>query len=86
MFPKARAAASRALELDPDAGGAYAALGQVLCWEHRWAEAERVYRHALEVAPTDPTVHQWYGLMLAYVGRTHEAAVQTGEASRLDPL
>jgi Tfp pilus assembly protein PilF len=38
------------------------------------------------VAPTDPTVHQWYGLMLAYVGRTHEAAVQTGEASRLDPL
>jgi len=86
MFPKARAAALRALDLDPNAGAAYAALGQALAWEHAWAEAERAYRRALELAPENPTVHQWYALLLAYVGRAREAAVHTGHASRLDPL
>jgi tetratricopeptide (TPR) repeat protein len=86
MFPKARAAALRALELDSTQGGAYAALGQVLSWEHVWAKAEQAYRRGLEFSPSDPTVHQWYGLLLAYLGRAHEAAVHTGHASRLDPL
>jgi tetratricopeptide (TPR) repeat protein len=31
-------------------------------------------------------VHQWYALLLSYVGRAHEAAVHTGHASQLDPL
>lgn len=86
MFPKARAAALRALELDPHAGAAYAALGQALAWEHAWTDAERAYRRALELAPRNPTVHQWYALLLAYVGRAKEAALHTGHASQLDPL
>jgi DNA-binding SARP family transcriptional activator/tetratricopeptide (TPR) repeat protein len=86
MFPKARAAALRALELDPSAGEAYAALGQSLAWQHEWGEAEKVYQRALALAPNDATVHQWYALLLSYVGRAHEAAVHTGHASQLDPL
>ena len=86
MFPKARAAALRALELDPTAGEAYAALGQVLASEHRWVDAEKAYRRGIELAPNNATLHQWYGLLLAYVGRAHEAAVQTAQASSLDPL
>jgi serine/threonine-protein kinase len=86
MFPKAKAAASRALELDSSAGEAYAALGQALAWQHQWTESENAYRRAIALVPNDATVHQWYALMLAYVGRAHEAAIHTGYASRLDPL
>lgn len=86
MFPKARAAALRAIALDPTAGDAYAPLGQALAWQHAWADAEAAYRRALELAPEDATAHQWYALLLAYLGRAREAAVHTGHASRLDPL
>ena len=86
MFPKARAAARRALELDPRIGGAHAALGQALAADREWAEAERAYRRALELDPGNATVHQWYGLLLAYLGRSREAAEHTGHAARLDPL
>jgi DNA-binding SARP family transcriptional activator len=85
-FPKARAAALRALELDPRDGEAYAALGQVLAAAHSWAKADEAYRHALQLSPNNPTVHQWYALLFAYLGRAHEAAVHTADASRLDPL
>ena len=86
MFPKARAAALRALELDPQAGDAYAALGQALAWEHEWARSEAAYSQAIRLMPGDATAHQWYALLLAYLGRAREAAVHTGHASRLDPL
>jgi DNA-binding SARP family transcriptional activator/tetratricopeptide (TPR) repeat protein len=86
MFPKARAAALHALELDPAAGEAYAALGQALAWRHAWNEAEQAYLRALELRPEDATAHQWYALLLAYLGRVPEAVRHTGHASRLEPL
>jgi len=86
MFPKAGAAAQKALELDPSAGEAYAVLGQSLAWQHEWVRSEQAYRRAIALVPNNPTAHQWYALLLAYVGRPHEAALQTGIASRLDPL
>lgn len=86
VLPKAHQAALRAIQLDPSDGEAYAALGQVLAYQHAWSEAEHAYHRGLELAPDNATLHQWYALMLAYIGRAHEAAVQTREASRLDPL
>jgi DNA-binding SARP family transcriptional activator/Flp pilus assembly protein TadD len=86
MFPKARAAAQRAIALDSATGEAYAALGQALAWQHSWTEAETAYKRAIELAPEDATAHQWYALLLAYLGRAREAVVHTGHASQLDPL
>lgn len=86
MFPKARGAAERALTLDASAGEAYSALGQSLAWQHEWARAEDAYLRAITLVPGDATTHQWYALLLAYIGRAHEAAAQTTIASRLDPL
>ncbi|HJU74040.1 MAG TPA: tetratricopeptide repeat protein [Gemmatimonadaceae bacterium] len=86
MFPKARAAALRAIEFDSGAGEAYAALGQALAWQHEWKEAETAYRRAIALAPDDATVRQWYALLLAYAGRIDEAVLQTRDASSLDPL
>jgi DNA-binding SARP family transcriptional activator/Tfp pilus assembly protein PilF len=83
---KARAAAQRAIALDATSGDAYAALGQAFAWEHAWADAEVAYRRALELTPRDATAHQWYALLLAYLGRTQEAVVHTEHASELDPL
>ena len=86
MFPKARAAALRAIALDSAPGEAYAALGQALAWQHSWAEAEAAYQQAVKLEPQDATAHQWYALLLAYLGRAREAAMHTGQASQLDPL
>ena len=87
MFSKARAAALRSIALDSTAGGdAYAALGQALAWQHEWTQSEAAYQRALELSPADDTAHQWYALLLAYLGRAREAAVHTGHASQLDPL
>ena len=86
MFPKARAAALRAIALDSAPGEAYAALGQALAWQHSWAEAEAAYQQAVRLEPQDATAHQWYALLLAYLGRAREAAMHTGRASQLDPL
>jgi tetratricopeptide (TPR) repeat protein len=86
MFPKARAAALRAIELDSAAGDAYAALGQSLAWQHDWTGAEAAYTRALKLSPGDATAHQWYALLLAYLGRAREAAIHTSHASRIDPL
>lgn len=85
-FPKAKVAAYRALELEPRDGDAYAALGQALAWEHRWVEAESVYRRGTSLAPENATLHQWYGLLEAYLGRSHLATTETAIAARLDPL
>lgn len=85
-FPKGKAAALRALALDPAMGEAHAALGVALQWEKRWAEAEQSFVRALRYAPEYATGHQWYALLLTILGRREEAAVHGGHAAELDPL
>lgn len=87
MYAKARLAALRAIALDPrSAGEAYAALGHALAGARAWSDAERAFQQAVRLAPGNPTVHQWYALFLAYMGRAREAAAHTARASALDPL
>jgi Flp pilus assembly protein TadD len=53
-------------------------------WE--WAESDRAYRRALELAPDDPEASQQYAEMLAGMGRTEEAIPYARRAAELDPL
>jgi DNA-binding SARP family transcriptional activator/Flp pilus assembly protein TadD len=85
-FPKGRAAAQRALLLDPTHGQAYAALGKALQWDHRWAEADEALRRAVELVPNSATGHQWYALLLTILGRMDEAVTHARHAAELDPL
>lgn len=82
-FPKAKAAAERALTLDPNLPGAHRALGFILYWwEGKPAEAGRAFRRALELDPSSAQSHFWYGNILADNGQ-HVAAQKELNAARL---
>lgn len=84
---KARAAATKALQIDETLAQAHAALAVVL-WGYDWSfeEANREFRRAIELDPNYATAHQWYGENLAMMGRFDEAIVQFKRAIDLDPL
>jgi serine/threonine-protein kinase len=86
-FPKAKSAARRALEFDSTLAEAHASMAHIhFEFDHDWDAAEREYRRAIELDPTYPTAHHWYGGFLSAMGR-HEEALQHAETARaLDPL
>ena len=84
---KARAAVSRALEIDPDQAEAHAALGLVAFYfEWDWAGAETELRRALELNPGSRTVQGHYGWFLTAMGRLDEGLAHCKKAAELDPL
>jgi len=86
-FPKAKAAAIRALELDSAIAEPHATLGFVaMYYDWDWMVAEREYRRALEVNDRYATAHEWFGLFLAAMGRFTEAQAAERRALALDPL
>lgn len=87
FFPKAKAAAARALELDETLAEAHASLGFVMLnYDWNWAGAEVAFRRAIELNPTYAPAHHWYGTYLLRAGRTSEAILAAKEAQQLDPL
>ncbi|MDQ3907644.1 MAG: hypothetical protein M3268_04790 [Acidobacteriota bacterium] len=87
-FPKSKAAALRALELDDSIAEAHTALGRYYnYWEWNRAEAEREYRRAIELKPNYATAHHWLGTdTLAQLKRFDEAIAEAKLAEELDPL
>ena len=88
VIEKARAAALRALALDPGIAEAEASLGLIKgLHDWNWAEAERHYLRAIELNPGYATSFHWYSLdHLALLGRFDEALVNIERAIQLDPL
>ncbi len=86
-MPKARAAASRALEIDSDLGEAHASLGLVLwLYDFDRGAAERQFRRAMDLNPSYATAYQWLAEMFAELGRAEEALREIQRARDLDPL
>jgi serine/threonine protein kinase len=86
-FPKSKAAARKALELDKTLCEAHASLGfvrSVFDWE--WARAEKDFKRAIKLNPDYATSYEWYGLYLSYMGRHEEAIAAAKRAQDLDPL
>jgi serine/threonine protein kinase/Tfp pilus assembly protein PilF len=87
VFPKAKAAALKALEIDESLGEAHAALANIgFYYEWNWANAEREYKRAIELSPNYATAHHWYGESLAGLGRFDESFTEYNRALELDPL
>ena len=83
----AKAAASRALEIDDTIAEAHAALGMIrMTSEWNWAGAEQSFGCAIELAPDYATARNWCANYLAAQGRFDEAVREAAEAVRLDPL
>jgi len=87
VFPKARAAALKALEFDEELAEAYNALAAIKkYYDWDWQGAEREHKRAIELNPNYPTAHQWYAEFLAAMGRFDEAIAEVKRAQELDPL
>jgi TolB-like protein/DNA-binding winged helix-turn-helix (wHTH) protein/Tfp pilus assembly protein PilF len=87
VFPKAKAAALKAVELNDSLAEAHAALGFVLFYgDWDWTGAERELRRAIELNPSYPTSHHWYAEYLSSMGRHDEAVAEVRHAEELDPL
>ncbi len=86
-LPKAKAAATRALELDETLGEAHAALGYAGFFsDWNWANAEREFRRAIELNPNSAISHAVYSEILGTQERFDESVAEGERAQKLDPL
>jgi eukaryotic-like serine/threonine-protein kinase len=86
-FPKARAAAERALEIDSTLGQAHTSLAYIKHhYEWDWVGAEKEYHQAISLNPRDPNTHHWYSHYLVGMGRFQKSLAESRLALKLDPL
>ena len=86
-FPKAKASAKRALELDETLGEAHIPLAVALYrFDWSFSEAEGEFQRAIELNPNYATAHQFYGEYLAAVGHFEKGIAELKRAQELDPL
>ena len=87
-YPKAKAAARKALELDATLAHPHAVLGEIEIeydWDFAGGEAE--YKKAFELDPNDATAHQFYSYDIGTIGGREQAALaEANLAHQLDPL
>src|SRR5579872_250012 len=86
-FPKAKAAAMKALELDSTLGEAHNSLAFVLDgFDWDFDSAGKEFRQAIQLNPGYATAHHWYAWHLSLLGRYDEAIAEMRKAENLDPL
>ncbi len=83
----AKAAALRAVQLDPKLAEAHTALALIReNYYLDWQTAELEYQKAIALNPSYATAHQWYAECLMWQGRFEEALKESDQARELDPL
>jgi TolB-like protein/DNA-binding winged helix-turn-helix (wHTH) protein/Flp pilus assembly protein TadD len=86
-YPKGKAAALRALELDSSLAEAHASLGVVhrdFDWD--WPGADSEFQRAIELNPNSVEAHHWRGTLLSMLSRPAEAIEEKNHALAIDPL
>jgi len=98
VFPKAKQAALRSMQLDSALPSAHPALAYELTWERDFVRADSEFHKAVALDPTyatakaiaaDPTyamAHQWYAILLMILGQRPEAAVASPRAPNPNPF
>jgi tetratricopeptide (TPR) repeat protein len=85
-YPRALAAAQKAVELDDSSAGAHTSLAfSTYYWNWDPVTAEREYKRALELDPNFVQGHHWYATFLLTSARYAEALDQIEQARKLDP-
>jgi serine/threonine protein kinase len=86
-YSRAKAAAKKALEIDPELAEAYASIGWIAMWyDWDWPAAERHFLKAIQMKPDYAIAHNWYGNCLWCTGRFDESIQEKQEARELEPL
>jgi len=85
-YPRALAAAKKAVELDPRSSEAHASIA-FASFYGMWdaATADREFRRAIELNPNNAVAHHWYATYLACLSRYSEALAKIERAQALDP-
>ncbi|MGH3119350.1 MAG: TPR end-of-group domain-containing protein [Gaiellales bacterium] len=87
LFSKAKAAARRALEIDPtlqEAEAALAIVTAILDWD--WDAADETFQRAMKRKPAYWLTHTHYAMTLAARGRFEEAVAEVRRGQALEPL
>jgi TolB-like protein/DNA-binding winged helix-turn-helix (wHTH) protein len=86
-FPRAKAAAAKALELDDSLADAHTSLAFALdlySWD--WKAAEKEYKLAIKLNPGYATAHHWYAWHLMVMGQKNAGIIELRKAESVDPL
>lgn len=87
VFPLAKDAALKAIEIDNSLSEAHTSLAYVkLYYDWDWAAAEQEYKKAIELNPNYATPHHGYTYLLISSGRTEAALAEIRKAEEIDPL
>lgn len=85
-FSHAKAAAERAIRLDPSLGEAHAALAFAqFWWWHDGRAAEREFKTAIALTPNSALAHHWHATFLLMTAALDRALAEIDAAERLDP-
>lgn len=86
-YPRAKAAATRALQIEPNLAEAHTAMGFIsLLYDWEMPAAEKHFRRAIELNPGYAPGHHWYADFLAANGRLEESWREAQRAHELEPL
>ena len=84
---KAKAAATKAAEIDPTLAEAHTSLGIVASkYDWDWSTAEREFQTALKLNPNSSAAHLWFALYRAELADLDTAVKEMRRAQELDPL
>jgi TolB-like protein/DNA-binding winged helix-turn-helix (wHTH) protein/tetratricopeptide (TPR) repeat protein len=87
LIAKSKAAALKALELDPSLGEAHAWLGKLaFFYEWNFPKAENELKQGIELSPNYPGGHIIYAVFLVCTGRRQLALAEMQKAHDLDPI
>jgi TolB-like protein/Flp pilus assembly protein TadD len=87
ILPQAKAAATKALEIDESLAEPHATLAFIHTWfDWDWTGAEREAKRAIELNPNFGLAHIAYAQLLSYRGLHQEAISEAARARELDPL
>jgi serine/threonine protein kinase/tetratricopeptide (TPR) repeat protein len=86
-FPRAKAAARRAIEIDENLAEAHVTLAMVeMFFDGNRETAEREFRRALALNANYAVAHQWYGMHRCFVADFEHGLAELDYARQLEPL
>ncbi len=86
VLPKVRSAAQQALSLDNALAEAHTSLAWAQFHDLAWNNAEKEFQRAIELNPSYPAAHSWYGELQMARGRFDQAREEMTSAYKLDAL